>query len=398
MDAFCSAGQFEISPYLSQTDDWARTPDGKYYSNKPPGTLFLAAPVYCPVLALAHATTVQTQWKLRYVLNFLLCLLFQILPWIWLCGRWDVKLQEMGASPAGRTYARVALLFGTTPAVLMNVWIGNSLVAFFSLLALLAIFEERAVLVGFALGMMQLTEYSSLLVIPAVLLTFPAWRTDFPRTLGKMALGALLPAALWIYYHESTFGGAFKIANQFQNPLFQDQLAGRIQLWGIFTLPSLEIAAKLLFGWWRGILFSQPWVLLAAFWTPLFLRQGDATRHSCIYASVGLLALFVMNSSFGGWHGGSAAGPRYLSAALPIFAIPVALYWENFSKLQRKLLRGALAFSCLVFFLAMIFSPTAGLWPEWIGHFQEKPWDFVWKACVELLIVILIYNPLRISS
>lgn len=335
------------------------------------------------------AERVRNEWKLRFILNFALCWLLQMLPWIWICARWDKKLEELGASSGARTFAWVALLFGTTPAVLMDVWIGHPTVAFFSLLALLAVFERRAAWLGFALGMMQLTEYSSLLLVPAALLAFPAPRRELPMNLLRMAAGAIVPGILWVAYHESAFGSPFEIANHFQNPLFQDTLTNPVQVWGIFTLPDPVVAAKLLFGWWRGILFSQPWVLVALALTPRLLCSDGAKRAN-LYGTVGLILLLLMNSSFGSWHGGSAAGPRYLSAALPIFAIPVALCWERLSGFQHKLLWGSLGFSCLVFFLAKIFSPTAGLWPEWILYFQEKPFDFGWKGAFEILIVVLL--------
>lgn len=402
MDAFCATGSFEISPYLSETDDWAKTPDGKHYSNKAPGTLFIAAPFYCAALSIQRAILprpkdqteqVRNEWKLRFVLNFALCFLLQILPWIWICTIWGDKLEELGASSGGRQFAWVALLFGTTPAVLMDVWIGHPIVALFSLLALLAALERRAVLFGFALGMMQLTEYSSLLLFPAALLAFcagrPAALRELPRTILRMAAGAALPAILWILYHQSAFGSPFVIANRFQNPMFQDTLSNSVQLWGIFTLPDPLVFAKLLFGWWRGILFSQPWVLVALALTPRLLCTDSAKRAS-LYGTAGLILLLIMNASFGSWHGGSAAGPRYLSAALPIFAIPIALCWDRLSAFQHRLLWGSLGFSCLVFFLAKIFSPTAGLWPEWILYFLEKPFDFGWKGAFEILVIVLL--------
>ena len=82
------------------------------------------------------AARVKNEWQLRYVLNLVMSLLLQILPWIWICKRWDRKLGEMGAPSEAREFAALALLFGTTPAILMDVFLGHSLVAFFSMLAL----------------------------------------------------------------------------------------------------------------------------------------------------------------------------------------------------------------------------------------------------------------------
>jgi hypothetical protein len=407
MGAFCSTGHFEITPYLSATDDWSRTPDGRTYSNKAPGGMILGLPLYCAALEVQKvltpsppdvATRVKNEWKLRYVLNLLMCLIVQMIPWVWICLRWERKLAVLGASSEARLFAMLALLFGTTPAILMDIWIGHPTVAFFSMLALLAIVEGRAVLLGLAFGMMQLTEYSSLLLLPAALFAFPGIRKNWLRILPEILLGALIPAVLWIIYHQMTFGSAFAIANRYINPMFQDQAGAHLQLWGIFTLPDPWILVRLILGWWRGILFSQPWVLVAMITLP-FVPQSAVSRRTLIYCEAGLILLLIMNASFGGWHGGATAGPRYLSAALPAFAIPVALVWDRLSGVLKKILWLTLGFSCLVFALAKVFSPTSGLWPEWIGYVQDKPWEFVWKFTAEIAIVwLLTSKTIRIKN
>ena len=195
-------------------------------------------------------------------------------------------------------------------------------------------------------------------------------------------------------YHSRTFGGPFEIANRYINPLFRDRVGARIQLWGLFTLPDRNALFQLVFGWWRGILFSQPWVLFAAVTLP-FLPMSRDSRRALIYGEAGLVLLLLMNASFGGWHGGAASGPRYLSAALPVFAIPVALSWNSLSRLLKTALWSGLAFSLLVFAIAKVRSPTSGLWPEWMDQFREKTFETSWKFALELLIAAAFVWPIK---
>ena len=46
MLAISERQSFEISPWQSLTLDWAKTPNGRYYSNKAPGPSLLAAPFF----------------------------------------------------------------------------------------------------------------------------------------------------------------------------------------------------------------------------------------------------------------------------------------------------------------------------------------------------------------
>ena len=44
--SLAESGSFVINGYEGLTIDWARTPDGKYFSNKAPGPMFVAYPLY----------------------------------------------------------------------------------------------------------------------------------------------------------------------------------------------------------------------------------------------------------------------------------------------------------------------------------------------------------------
>jgi len=72
-----------------------------------------------------------------------------------------------------------------------------------------------------------------------------------------------------------------------------------------------------LFGEYRGLLFTTPWLGLALPGALLLARRHPAEVTVCVWSVVAFLWL---NSSIPAWHGGWAAGPRYLVPMLPFAA------------------------------------------------------------------------------
>ncbi len=389
MGSVCSRGTFEISPYLTWMSDWARTPDGRHYSNKAPGGLIIGLPVYCAMDWTFGKGTVQSQWDMHYLHKRVQSLLLQILPWLLVCHLWERRMRRDGLSNQAIYYAQIALLFGSTAAHMMNLWFGHGLVAIFSTLLVLAIMEGRTFWTGTLLGWLLLTEYSSALLFPPALAALALRKRLNVRSVAGLIAGGIIPGTIWIIYHQMAFGSPFHIANHFQNPAFQDKLTEQYQLWGIFGLPSPTILFKLLFGIERGILLSQPWVLLAAVTLPFLSRKVVALRGIVLFCVSSLTFLLLMNASFGGWHGGASCGPRYLTAALPIFAIPLAYTWDHLSPGWRLLYRGTIIVGAVACFFIMTTTPLTGLWHHWFSVIQEHPFDFAYKSALFAILTLV---------
>jgi hypothetical protein len=379
-----------MDAYRDSTCDWSRTPDGRYYSNKAPGPALLAVPLYLPIDAavVAHIPDRPTRdaqrmaWR-NEILD-ILSLTLQAVPFAIVVMLAASALAKRGASRPAIQLAALAMLFGNTAALLMNMFYGHGMAALFTVAMVLALLDGRWALAGLLLGLNVLTDYGSALFAPvlAVMLFAQAphdWRSLLSRG-GRFALGGLGPLVAFLAYHAHCFGGPFTLPNKYQNPVFVEK-TGRA-LWGVIDFfPSVHFSYELLFGNKRSLLVTQPWVLLLAVLLVSMLwrrsrwgaQRWAATGVVLPIAFGGLLLLFLMNASFGGWHGGVCPGPRYLSAALPAVGLALGLAYDTFPRLARLLLWAAVVPAVALFIL--IWSSDLGLWPQ-----QE-----IWQRALDVL-------------
>lgn len=349
--ALVEESSFQIDRYLSLTVDWAQTPDGHFYSNKAPGPVFLALPIFWMVdraqtwgVADRQQRDVIREQSINGNLRFL-SLLLQLLPWLLVVGLWYRELENLKISSATRTLFLCAVLFSNTAAVFMNTFFGHGLAAIWMLLLFWAVWKERFALAGFCFGWAALCDYgATVYAVPLAVVAVRAGlkRHSLARDCAHIVAGAALPGLLWVSYHGAIFGGPLSLPYRYQNPVFVDMAHQSVQLWGVLGLPSPGILMQLLFGSFRGMLWTQPWVLLliAAL---VMVRASKATASlatDLVHAILaGFFLLLLMNASFGGWHGGASPGPRYLAPGLVLFAIALALRADGF----RKNLQWALA-------------------------------------------------------
>lgn len=379
-----------IDAYQGTTCDWARRPGGHFYSNKAPGPTLLAVPFYLPVdaIVVAHAQN-RAERDLRRkeardsILSYL-AITLQVLPFmlvVLLAAEW---LRRAGASRTAIEMAALAMLFGNTASLLMNMFFGHGMAALFTLALALALLERRLFLAGLLFGLDVLTDYGSGLFLPVVLglIAFApgAARGTRWRQLSRFGLGGLAPFVVFAAYHAYCFGGPFTLPNKYQNPVFVEP--GARALWGVIDfVPSWPIVKALLFGAKRGLWVTQPWVLLlvAIFAVLVWSRRRwgehlSAARTLLLFALGGLAVLFFMNASFGGWHGGVSPGPRYMSAIFPVLGLALGLAYDKLPRVLRALLWLSLLPSLILF--AVIWAGDPAIWPQ-----QE-----IWARCKETLI------------
>lgn len=376
-----------IDRYKELTIDWARTPEDHYYSNKAPGPVLIAFPLYWAIDKLwtlgAPDRAARDHVRISHISLWLalLSLLFQAVPFAVLGAIGMAWLQEHGASRAAVQFSCLAILFGNTAALFMNTYFGHGMTAVCVLGLALCLVKRLHVLAGLASGFALLSDYPCALLLPGLVVAalFGEPKRDWWRVLARIAVGGILPGALWVTYHISCFGSPFALPYRYQNPRFV-HTEGNLIL-GLFNLaPQPAVAAELLLGFKRGILCSQPWlliVLVCCFWSPAVSgRLPQAARRACARLIVllvpGLLLLLGMNASFTEWQGGSTPGPRYLCSVFPAFGLLGGLCYDRMPPIVRRLLNGGLGVSVLLWILV---SSTGILVPAW-----QTPWGFTLRS------------------
>jgi hypothetical protein len=369
-------GTFSIDRYRRWTIDYSQTPDGRFYSNKAPGPAMLAVPVAWAL----DVAGVQSQDELyrgsRPGLGYkvLVSLAVQAVPLALLtllaCG----DLARRGIPDAGVHFAALAILFGNTAAMLAGTFFGHVVTAWLLLAVVVAFLRGKPALVGLAFGFAVLSEYWAAalapIVLAAVLWDNPGGRPRH-RTLLAFVAGGLLPGALWVWYHTACFGGPLTISLHYQNEKFTEPGESGGSLRAVASpLPDPATLGELLWGPARGILYTQPWVLLAWGIAIVLLVRRRATglpRILMLLVLAGLPVILYLNACYGGWHGGWSPGPRYLSPLFPLAALLAACLYPRLGRRGRAALWAALAVSLVLRGLAFCADSVLarGLTPLW---------------------------------
>ena len=238
--------------------------------------------------------------------------------------------------------ATFALAFGTTFFPFGTILFDHNL----SAVLLIASFywlrhTQRPALAGFCAGFAVVTNYvAGGAVIALGLYALLAGRVCWRRAI-IYSLGGLLPAALLGWYHYTNFGSPFALNNDFQNPLFKDP-AGSL---GMFKVPHtsgdftflLYVFGLLTISPYRGVFFLAPVLILGAYGLVRWLHEKTFVAEARLCVAIFGFFLLV-NMSFNGYHGGFAAGPRYLVPGLPFLALPLVLAFVRWKKTALVLL------------------------------------------------------------
>ena len=377
---------------LEQFDDFAEgndvaiTPDGRLFSDRPPGTALAAIPFYLlggPLpdppdpfpSAAAPSRHDADNPRLPYVL---------LLPVFAGAGAVALLYYLQRRLGVGRAAALTAVLFfalGTTHWKYSTVLYSHALSAFLVVLAVYLVWRLSGpesggwgwyALLGSVLGASVVVEYSNALLVIVIGL-FWLWRT-WPAAVRRplatalpLALGGLLPAAFLAWYNTVNFGGPFTLSYAYA---INYPWAGAFAT--TFSFPLLPGLRALL--WWgegggwcggppcvnQGLFLLSPVLLLAL--PGLFILRRRQPAAFVLMTALFLIYLLLFAKHHTS-HGFTADG-RYLMPFLGLLvpALGFALDW-----LRNRVWRTGVRSEKLGFYTLIIF-PIYGLFFLSLGN------------------------------
>jgi hypothetical protein len=379
--AIAEQGTLSIDRYEANTGDDAIR-EGHYYCDKAPGASMLCLPSYWVMYRLAGAPDpVAPGWLawaawLSVVVAISLPSALAAVCLARLCERLGLSV---GAASA------VALLWGLGTMALpySTLLYGNQLSASLMLVAFLLFVEVRQgtppsrARMGFAgalLGYAVATEYPAALIgVPVAIYGLAAAGV---RPALFAALGGAVPVVLLLGYHHVAFGSVLSFPYDYS--VWETPRTGWFMGIGV---PDPQALKNILIGEYRGLLHTTPWLVAALPGSVALARRHGREALVCVWAVV---AFVWLNTSIPPWHGGWAAGPRYLVPMLPFLAIlaggillpPRPGHSDRFTAIRRRALSVGLAVLGL-FSIANMFAATA-VKPE-ISMAEPRPYaGFVW--------------------
>lgn len=331
LHAVVMQGTLQIDKYHEPIGDKAFI-GGHYYSEKAPAMSLLALPAFAATVAVQKRMGVdpdtQPGWRWS--------------EWITTAG----SVAILAALGGVAFFALIRRRFGSRPALIATValFLGSitwpyatALFAHAGTIGLLAIVlwsvldpdasSRKNLVGGLCAGLAVAGEYPA--VFPVGVLGLYLLITNFSRALQFAA--ATLPALALILVNNALSTGSPLTLAYGSNALFPQITSNNF--FG-FTLPSGRAARGLLWGEYRGLLFWSPVFLLAV---PGLVLLWRSNRHHAAIVIASTLLTLAQASSFSGWTGGSAVGPRYLTPAIPMLALAMAYGIARFPRIGAAL-------------------------------------------------------------
>lgn len=357
---------------------WGQTADvspsgGRWYSNKAPGTSLVTAPIYGTVKLLGggEPSLGVTIWLGRLVTGIAPTLLL-----LWLLPGW---LARFTASAEAARLATVVYALGSMAMPYSLLFISHQASAVAAALAYLAVQPvldgqggaRRMGGAGFAAGMAPLLDYqAALALVPlACLVTYRLWRSGRLRLLAAAALGAALPIAALLAYHQAAFGSPWRTgydASETFAVLHQQGFLGLSGLRWSALVGSLVTPDN-------GLLVFSPFWLLAAPGLVRLWRRGHRGEALMMGATAVGMVLFLGSLSF--WRGGWQLGPRYITVMLPFLLPALAVALEGWLPHRA---RGALAVAACVVGVAA-YAGSCAQFPHFPERFPNPLVELTWR-------------------
>lgn len=391
--AVVDRGTWAIDDYYQNTGDYAYF-EGHFYSDKAPGSSFLAIPLYALFKSVGarsitdalaarlannptFASTLSSNGKGLiadnvYVYSALVFITFVIVTVP--CALMAVllfRLMQAWVNNQNIAFLLALAYSVATPAfAYSNNMLGHQIASFLLVAAFYLLFQagrgvrttRYALLAGFALGSVVITEYQTALIAGALAL-YAIYKLRDWKLIVSMGIVGLPPILLAAYYNYSIFHTPLPVGYLY-SPLYSDlHHTGFISL----TYPKIDALLELMFGVRRGLFLISPFLLLCLPGFVYFARapKWRAEFLVCLWS---VISFWVFNSSSAMWQGGFAVGPRYLLPMLPFMVMPIAF----------ALVHARAVWARLAVALLMLIS-LVGVWILTLGgqefpQYQPNPW------------------------
>jgi hypothetical protein len=354
---------------------------GHHYSNKAPGSSFLAVPAYLILegafaLAGTEPSLAQKTWAFRIATGVVPTLLFLLLLWRFL-ARFAPDPGPRSAAVAGYAAGSMAMIYSI---LFVSHQLSAVCIASAWILSVRVIEDGRDLkllaVAGFLAGAAPLIDYQAAfagLPLAAYLVWKLAGRP--PRRLAALVLAAassIPPIALLLFYHWRAFGHPLRTgyaASETFAHFHQRGFLGMDRLrWEAFA--GSTVAPD------NGLLFLCPMLLLALPGFYLLARRRDFWTLAVTASVAVIYLLFISSLSF--WRGGWQVGPRYITAMLPFAMVPVALALATADRASGW--RGELAWAGAIALVAtsiLIYSLSALVFPHYPETFRNPVHELV---------------------
>ena len=361
--AIVDEGTLSIDSYYQHTGDYfcfnRETGEGgcdrggAHYSDKAPGTAFLAVPVYAAAKPILRSEPVQqllsrlaqgdvfgetlneqgsglkTDKIYFATVLYLVTVVVVSIPSAVL-GTLIYKFLGI-FSRRNDWRVAAALLYGLTTNAFpySGAFYGHQIVAcllFGAFYLAFLIGQKRlsprwTVLVGLMLAYALITEYPTALIAAAIfgytLIILP----DRRWVIG-LVLSGLPPGVLMMAYDWAIFRNVLPLGYQYSE-LYKDNVHAQ----GFLSLvgPNVKALWGITFGSFRGLFFVAPILLLAVAGFVVWWRRKQYRLEwaVCLWAVV---SFFLFNGSSTMWHGAFSIGPRYLVPMLPFMAVGLGAF------------------------------------------------------------------------
>lgn len=351
--------------------------NGRFYPNKPPGTVLAAVPGYFVIYGVERALGIDPDDWWALTVNAYLTTLFSVSLLAAIGGVTFYRI-SLWLFPAAAAWTHTAstLTFGLGTMVLPfatmlfdHVEVATlSLVTFWLLLLEkdggFASFPPAAVclVAGIVSGLTVILNYSSLIFLVLFVL-YAAWVAGTWQKIIFFLAGATFPILFLAWYHQVCFGSVLATANAYQSELFRKE--GMV-LFGMFGVPRWEVMAKLLFASYRGLLITSP--VLGLVCVGLWSMWVRKERHleAALFAAI-FVGFLLMNASFNQGDFGWSIGPRYIIPTLPFISLPLTLVFE---KLPRTTLAVAGVSAAMMLLVTVVD-------PQPVPGFQNPLMDYI---------------------
>lgn len=379
--AIVEQGTFSIDRYEANTGDDAIR-DGHYYCDKAPGASVFCLPTYWAMYRLAGAPDPVSPGWLAWA-AWLSIVVAISAPSALAAACLARVCERLGLSPPAASAVALLWGLGTMALPYSTLLYGNQLSASLMLIAFFVFVEvrqgappsrARMGIAGVLLGCAVATEYPAALIgVPIAIYGLAA--AGF-RPACVAALGGVVPVALLLAYHGAVFGSIFSFPYDYS--VWETPKTGWFMGIGV---PDLQALRNILIGEYRGLFYTTPWLVAAVPGGIALARRHGREAAVCVWS---VLVFLWLNTSIPPWHGGWAAGPRYLVPMLPFLAILAggALLQSRHGHANRASTAGRLAAGVVLAVLGLVsvanmFAATA-VKPE-IPTAEQRPYaEFVW--------------------